>query len=85
MAKVFKIAPTTQKYDWGKIGTSSKVAQFASASQLAGFTIDERSPYAEVRGRDCWGDNQMGLTFVSGCGVVDGDSPYVTFARQVFE
>jgi len=49
MAKVFKIVPTTQKYDWGKIGASSKVAQFAVASELPGFTIDERSPYAEVR------------------------------------
>ncbi|KIM42639.1 hypothetical protein M413DRAFT_444327 [Hebeloma cylindrosporum] len=48
MAKVFKIVPTTQKYDWGKMGASSKVAQFASASQLSGFTIDEGSPYAEL-------------------------------------
>lgn len=45
---VFKIAPTTQQYDWGKIGSSAKVAQFAAASKLPGFTIDESSPYAEV-------------------------------------
>ena len=39
---VFKIIPTTQKYDWGKRGLSSKVAQFISNP------IDEASPYAEV-------------------------------------
>ena len=45
---VFKIIPTTQSYDWGKLGLTSKVAQFASQSQIPGFKIDERSPYAEV-------------------------------------
>ncbi|KAH9479108.1 Mannose-6-phosphate isomerase [Psilocybe cubensis] len=45
---VFKIIPTTQQYDWGKIGKDSKVAQFASASQIPGFAIDEGSPYAEL-------------------------------------
>ncbi|EMD36598.1 hypothetical protein CERSUDRAFT_115637 [Gelatoporia subvermispora B] len=48
MAKVFKIVPTTQKYDWGKIGLSSKVAQYASASKIPGFTLDENAPYAEL-------------------------------------
>ena len=48
MTAVFKIIPTTQKYDWGKIGSSSKVAQYASASKLPGFTLDENTPYAEV-------------------------------------
>ncbi|KAJ7493348.1 mannose-6-phosphate isomerase [Mycena galericulata] len=45
---VFKIVPTTQKYDWGKIGNSSKVAQFASASRIPGFTLEESAPYAEL-------------------------------------
>lgn len=45
---VFKIAPTTQKYDWGKLGSSAKVAQFAAASKLPGFAIDDSAPYAEV-------------------------------------
>ncbi|KAJ7230548.1 mannose-6-phosphate isomerase [Mycena pura] len=45
---VFKIIPTTQQYDWGKIGSSSKVAQFASASKIPGFTLDESAPYAEL-------------------------------------
>ncbi|KAJ7708718.1 mannose-6-phosphate isomerase [Mycena rosella] len=45
---VFKIVPTTQKYDWGKIGSSSKVAQFASASKIPGFTLEETAPYAEL-------------------------------------
>ena len=47
-APVFKIIPTTQKYDWGKKGLSSKVAQFAVASKIPGFALDEESPYAEV-------------------------------------
>ncbi|KAF8900885.1 mannose-6-phosphate isomerase [Gymnopilus junonius] len=45
---VFKLVPTTQQYDWGKVGKSSKVAQFAAASQIPGFTIDEGMPYAEL-------------------------------------
>lgn len=47
-APVFKIIPTTQQYDWGKIGLESKVAQFAVASKIPGFTLDEDAPYAEV-------------------------------------
>ncbi|TEB22224.1 mannos-6-phosphate isomerase [Coprinellus micaceus] len=46
--KVFKIVPTTQQYDWGKIGREAKVAQFAEASKLPGFTVDEVKPYAEL-------------------------------------
>jgi mannose-6-phosphate isomerase len=49
MAAVFKIIPTTQQYDWGKTGKTSKVAQFAASSQLPGFAIDEAAPYAEAR------------------------------------
>lgn len=45
---VFKIIPTTQKYDWGKKGLSSKVAQFAAASKIPGFELDENAPYAEL-------------------------------------
>ena len=48
MAAVFKILPTTQKYDWGKVGLSSKVAQYAAACKLPGFTLEENTPYAEV-------------------------------------
>ena len=48
MSAVFKLIPTTQKYDWGKIGLSSKVAQYAAACKLPGFMLDENSPYAEV-------------------------------------
>ncbi|KAI0635078.1 mannos-6-phosphate isomerase [Trametes polyzona] len=48
MAKVFKIIPTTQQYDWGKVGLSSKVAQYAAACKLPGFTLDEKQPYAEL-------------------------------------
>lgn len=46
---VFKITPTTQQYDWGKVGSSSKVAQLAAASKISGFTLQEEKPYAEVR------------------------------------
>ncbi|KAI0700295.1 mannose-6-phosphate isomerase [Cytidiella melzeri] len=45
---IFKIIPTTQTYDWGKIGSSSKVAQFASKSKMPGFKVDEATPYAEL-------------------------------------
>ncbi|KAJ6485797.1 mannose-6-phosphate isomerase [Mycena sanguinolenta] len=45
---VFKIVPTAQKYDWGKIGINSKVAQFASASKIPGFVLEESAPYAEL-------------------------------------
>ena len=48
MTAVFKLIATTQKYDWGKIGLSSKVAQYAAACKLPGFTLDEKAPYAEV-------------------------------------
>lgn len=48
MTSVFKITPSTQKYDWGKIGKESKVAQLAVASNYADFTLDEGAPYAEV-------------------------------------
>lgn len=44
---VFNITPTTQKYDWGKIGGSGKVARFAAA-QNSGLVIDESAPYAEL-------------------------------------
>lgn len=45
---VFKIIPTIQQYDWGKIGHNAKVAQFAAASSLPGFSVDESLPYAEL-------------------------------------
>ncbi|KAF5379471.1 hypothetical protein D9615_006550 [Tricholomella constricta] len=45
---VFKIAPTTQEYDWGKVGRSAKVAQFAAASKLPGFAINDSATYAEL-------------------------------------
>ncbi|RDX53119.1 mannose-6-phosphate isomerase [Lentinus brumalis] len=48
MSAVFKLIPTTQKYDWGKVGLSSKVAQYAAAYSAAGFTLDENAPYAEL-------------------------------------
>ncbi|KAI0075587.1 mannos-6-phosphate isomerase [Panus rudis PR-1116 ss-1] len=48
VSPVFKIIPTTQKYDWGKIGLSSKVAQFAAAAKVPDFALDENAPYAEL-------------------------------------
>ena len=46
---VFKIVPTIQQYDWGRVGKESKVAQFAAASGVPEFTVDDAKPYAEVR------------------------------------
>ncbi|PFH44954.1 hypothetical protein AMATHDRAFT_78110 [Amanita thiersii Skay4041] len=45
---VFKVTPTTQEYDWGRVGGTSKVAQFAAASAIPGFAIDDARPYAEL-------------------------------------
>ncbi|KAF9035626.1 mannose-6-phosphate isomerase [Panaeolus papilionaceus] len=45
---VFKILPTTQQYDWGKLGKDSKVAEFAKGSEIPGFNVDENAPYAEL-------------------------------------
>lgn len=47
--QVFKILPTVQQYDWGKLGTSSKVAVFAQSAGIVDFHVDESKPYAEVR------------------------------------
>ncbi|KAG6332609.1 hypothetical protein ID866_6487 [Astraeus odoratus] len=44
---VFLITPTTQKYEWGKIGNDSKVAELARSS-VPGFVLDESTPYAEL-------------------------------------
>ncbi|KAG8213991.1 hypothetical protein J3R82DRAFT_10741 [Butyriboletus roseoflavus] len=44
---VFRIAPTLQKYDWGKIGNQSKVAQLAAGAEI-GFVLDNSAPYAEA-------------------------------------
>ncbi|KAE9402731.1 mannos-6-phosphate isomerase [Gymnopus androsaceus JB14] len=49
MTSVFKIIPTTQQYDWGKIGSKSKVAQLAASSKVdPDFALDESKPYAEL-------------------------------------
>jgi mannose-6-phosphate isomerase len=45
---VFKLSPTVQKYDWGKIGSQSKVAQLAKAGNPESFQLDDNAPYAEV-------------------------------------
>ena len=49
MARVFRVIPTTQQYDWGKKGRDSIVAQLAQAYQAHGLEIVDGSPYAEVR------------------------------------
>jgi mannose-6-phosphate isomerase len=69
---VFKIIPTTQQYDWGKIGSNAKVALFAAASSLPGFSVNESLPYAEV----CYHDHS-GVTINSFflILVMDGHAP----------
>ncbi|KAJ3731553.1 mannose-6-phosphate isomerase [Lentinula guzmanii] len=48
-SSVFKIVPTTQQYDWGKIGSKSAVAQLVSSSKFdSDFVLDESKPYAEL-------------------------------------
>jgi hypothetical protein len=45
--KIFALQAYTQSYDWGKLGSTSKVAAYAR-SATPGFEIDEGKPYAEV-------------------------------------
>ncbi|EMG49367.1 PMI1 Mannose-6-phosphate isomerase [Candida maltosa Xu316] len=45
--KLFRIQCGYQNYDWGKIGSSSAVAQFAHNSDPS-IVIDETKPYAEL-------------------------------------
>lgn len=47
MSKLFRIDCGYQNYDWGKIGSSSAVAQFAAKSNPS-TNIDESKPYAEL-------------------------------------
>jgi hypothetical protein len=46
-ATAFPLACGVQSYEWGKIGSASKAAQYGPP----GFEIDEKKPYAEVRPR----------------------------------
>jgi mannose-6-phosphate isomerase len=44
--RAYKILGAVQHYDWGKLGSSSKVAQFYS--KQTSTPIDETKPYAEI-------------------------------------
>ncbi|KAH3683360.1 hypothetical protein WICPIJ_005683 [Wickerhamomyces pijperi] len=46
--KVFRLDSGYQNYAWGKIGSTSAVAQFSKASSPEAVTIDEAKPYAEL-------------------------------------
>ncbi|KAG0236702.1 Mannose-6-phosphate isomerase [Actinomortierella wolfii] len=43
---IFRLECKVQTYEWGKIGSNSKVAQFATTSPS--FQLDENKPYAEL-------------------------------------
>ncbi|KAF9575641.1 Mannose-6-phosphate isomerase [Mortierella alpina] len=45
-SSIFRLDCSAQSYDWGKVGSSSKAAQFAASSPE--FTVDETRPYAEL-------------------------------------
>ena len=45
--KLFRLDAGYQQYDWGKIGSSSAVAQFASHSDPS-VKVQENEPYAEL-------------------------------------
>lgn len=36
-------------YDWGKVGSESAAAKFATATPSDNFSIEQDKPYAEVR------------------------------------
>ncbi|KZT53367.1 mannose-6-phosphate isomerase [Calocera cornea HHB12733] len=44
-SKVFQLQAGVQSYDWGKLGSASKAAEFATTT---GFKVDESKPYAEL-------------------------------------
>lgn len=35
-------------YEWGKVGSNSKVAQLAQLNAGDGFKLDEKQPYSEL-------------------------------------
>ncbi|KAF9167965.1 Mannose-6-phosphate isomerase [Actinomortierella ambigua] len=43
---IFRLECKVQSYEWGKIGSSSKVARFAASAPS--FQLDENKPYAEL-------------------------------------
>lgn len=45
---VFQLRAVAKSYEWGSLGSHSKVAQYAQA--CLPFQIDEGTPYAEVIG-----------------------------------
>ncbi|KAF9584549.1 Mannose-6-phosphate isomerase [Lunasporangiospora selenospora] len=45
-APIIRLDCKAQSYDWGKVGSSSKVAKFASSSHT--LSVDESRPYAEL-------------------------------------
>lgn len=45
--KLFRLIAAYQQYDWGKIGSKSAVAQYASLSDPS-IKIEENKPYAEL-------------------------------------
>jgi hypothetical protein len=80
--QVFKIVPTVQQYDWGKIGTSSKVAVFAQSAGISEFRVDGSKPYAEV---SVSGDKPSCLVAnVTVAEAVDGYTPQISFTRLIF-
>ncbi|EST06768.1 Mannose-6-phosphate isomerase, type I [Kalmanozyma brasiliensis GHG001] len=46
--KVFQLIPGVQSYDWGIVGDTSRVAQFASATPQLNFKPENNKPYAEL-------------------------------------
>jgi mannose-6-phosphate isomerase len=44
MSQIFELECKAQNYEWGKVGSSSKVAQLNSGND----SVDEQKPYAEV-------------------------------------
>ena len=79
---VFKIVPTIQEYDWGRVGRKSKVAQFAGSSGVPEFTIDDDKPYAEV-GPSCSVSLIICAFHLIICVVVDGNAFKVSLKSSI--
>ncbi|PFH45820.1 hypothetical protein AMATHDRAFT_8616 [Amanita thiersii Skay4041] len=72
---VFKSTPTIQEYDWGRVGGTNKVTQFAAASVIPGFAIDDARPYTEIR--ISANPSLIGQKMIDHFGAADGNLPFL--------
>jgi hypothetical protein len=72
-SSVFRLQSYSQSYEWGKLGSQSKVAQYAKAT--LGDSFSEEKPYAEVLSHSLF---YIVLDLRRGCIALDGNAPECT-------